>query len=152
MKNKNLYVAGVIAVLLAFPGVAVAHGFGKAGPGPHKMCHRGDEAKESKLCHGKDKAAFKKMHALHEKLHAILAAKTFDKKAFLSASDQLEQLHAQLAHRHAQMFADKLAKLSPEEREEMVAHFHERMEEGGWKHHGGGEGYDHGNDYSRLNQ
>ncbi len=147
MKNSKWYAAVLLAALMALPGAASAHdmdkGMDKGGAGHHHhrhhpmMCKPGDFKQ--------DKADFEKMHALHEKLHAVLAASAFDKKAFLSLSGQMDKLRGQIAKRHAEAFANMAAKLSPEQREKMMRgfHMHEHGEgdwhehgDAGWRHHG----------------
>jgi len=144
MKNKLCAVI-TLAGLLALSGTASAHDMeGKGDWGGHgHMCKSSGLTDENeKLCHTammsamkKDKALFGKMHDLHEKLHAVLVAKDFDKKAFLSLSGQMEQLHDQMMRHHAEAFASIAAKLSPEERKKMMGGFHEHGMDS-WEHHG----------------
>lgn len=149
MKNKNWYVAVVgLVALMALSGTASAHDMdnkdgAKDGVGHHHhhMC------KDGKHCHKgmkenfkKDKADFERMHALHKKMHAVLVAPNFDKKAFLSLAGQMEQIRSRIERRHAEAFANKLAKMSPEERARMAERFHEHEHgqeqgDGGWHHH-----------------
>jgi hypothetical protein len=122
MKNIKLYAATALIALMALSGTASAHD-GNMNDGanhPHMHKHMRGEFK-------KDKAAFEKMHALHKKLHDVVVADKFDKKAFISLSNQLEQLHSQMAKRHTQMFANKLAGMSQEERVRLAEKFHEHM-------------------------
>ena len=144
MKNKQWYAAVALVTLMSLSGSASAADMHKGGDAHHHMKHM------KQMCDSadfkKDKATFEKMHTLHEKLHAVLVAKTFDKKAFLSLSNQMEQLRSQMARHHAEAFASIAAKLSPEEREKMIGRFHDHEHgEGGWQHHGG---WSHG---ARLN-
>jgi hypothetical protein len=109
------------------------------------------------------KAAFEKMHALHEKMHAVLVAKKFDKKEFLSLSNQMEQTRNQMERRHAEAFANMAAKMSPEERVRMAERFHGHEHgyehghghehgEGGWHHHIDWHGAQSWNNKSQNNQ
>jgi len=157
MKNIKLYVAVATATLLGFCGTVLAHEDGKGAwdghkGGPHMMCKsaRLDE-KEAALCHDamkqafeRDKASFEKMHELHEKLHAVLTAKDFDKQAFLSLSGEMQQQHDQIMQHHAEAFAEVAGKLTPEERERIFRHFHEHMGGGMMPHHGWGHEGPHG--------
>ena len=71
MKNINWYAIVMLVIFLSLSGGASAHGIDKAGH-HHMMCKSTDMKK--------DRAIFKKMHALHEKLHAVLVTPKFDKK------------------------------------------------------------------------
>ncbi len=153
MKNKKWCLVALLGGLFALSGAAFAHDMGKDGNGAaggrhhHHMCDSAPKKGNDQFCQ-KDEAVFKKMHVLHEKLHAVLAAKKFDKKAFISLTSQMEQLHSQIVMQHARAFADKLAKLSPEERERAVKEFHQHMAGGMWPHRGdwlGHGGFHHNN-------
>jgi hypothetical protein len=138
MKNNKWYAAAVgLVALMALSGTASAHDMDKKDGARHhhKMCEAG-----MKPSFMKDKADFKKMHALHEKMHAVLVAQKFDKKAFLSLSSQMGQIRSQMERRHAEAFANRAAKMSPEERIKMAERFHGHEQahehgEGGWHHH-----------------
>ena len=157
MKNKNWYAVVTLVALLTLSGAAFAHDMDKdGGRHHHMMCESGGFKK--------DKAVFKKMHALHEKLHTVLVAPEFDKKAFLALSGQIEQLRSQMMKHHAEDFASRLAKMSPEEREKMMQDHHgfqghhKHRECHGHEHgdhtqrHNHIEWNDHSDDYSHLNQ
>ena len=80
--------------------------------------------------------------------HDILAAKTFDKDAFLSVEDKISQDRDQLEKAHTQAFASIASKFTPEEREHLGRMFgHHHHHHGGWDHagwdHKGHEGWKH---------
>ena len=120
MKNGQWYAALFLIASLAASGAAFAHD--RDGHGHHMMCE-------------KDGATCKKMHALHEKMHAVLSAEKFDKKQFLALSGQMEKIRSEMMRKHIEAFADKAEKMTPEERQDMMHHmFHEHGGEG-WKGH-----------------
>ena len=95
-----------------------------------------------------NKAVFEDMHKLMKQKHDILAAKTFDKDAFLSVEDKISQDRAQLEKAHVEAFASIASKFTPEEREHLGRMFgHHHHPHGGWDHagwgHEGHEGWKH---------
>lgn len=167
MKSVHWIVAGAFVLALGCAGPAFAndakdkdqhHGMGKWHHG--KMgCHMSDanrklihEAMEK--AHKKNEALHKEMREEHEALRKILAAKNFDEKAFINATDDMANTHAKMAHNMAEAFAEVAGKIPPEERAKcpmlmmgggmhpgMMGH-HGWGPGGPWKHHGmmGGEG------------
>lgn len=90
--------------------------------------------------HESDKASFKQIHELHEGLHSVLVAKTFDAGAFLALTSQIEEKHAQLEKERLQAFALIADKFAPEERERLVQIFGHRQggeHQGEWHRHDG---------------
>jgi len=162
MKTGKWYVAVFLIALLAASGAAFAHDMDKRGKEGmmmgghehHMMCKSSGLTGESaKLCHEammaafkQDKAIFEQMHAVHKKMHAVLTAEKFNKKEFISLCDQMEQLRGKMMRHHAEAFASIAAKLTPEERENMMAGFHEH-DAGEWKDHKGSH-----DSYSHLNK
>ena len=89
-----------------------------------------------------NKAVFEDMHKLWKQKHDILAAKTFDKDAFLSVEDKISQDRDQLEKAHIQAFASIASKFTPEEREHLGRMFGHHHHHGGWDHKGH-EGWKH---------
>jgi Spy/CpxP family protein refolding chaperone len=103
----------------------------------HETMHKAHEA---------NKGTIEEMHKLREERRNILAAKTFDKAAFLSITAQIEKKHEQLKKSRIQAFASIADKFTPEERERlahMLAHRHHGMRHAGWHHGEGHEGWHH---------
>jgi len=97
--------------------------------------------------HTDNKPIYDELHKLHQQRHNILAAPTFDKAAFLSVEEKIEQKRDQLAKNNAQIFASIADKLTPEEREHIAhifGHHHNHgHHHGGWKHAGWEQGKKH---------
>ena len=141
MKNIKLYTTTAIIAFMTLTGPAFAHDGDMTDANHHHM-HKHGEFKH-------DKAAFEKMHALHKKLHDVIVADKFDRKAFLDLSAQIEQLRGQIERRHTEAFANKLAQMSPADRAHLAEKFHEHMmmhhDGKGWDHKGWGDHDDHVN-------
>lgn len=100
----------------------------------------------------KDKASFEQMHKLHEKLHEIIKATTFDRQAFINTTMQIEKLRDSIHKDRVNAFASIAAQFTPEEREMLMRHHgehhHHHGHHGGWRHDDerrghDGEGHDH---------
>ncbi len=85
--------------------------------------------------HEGNKALWEQGKKLHEQLHAILTADTFDQKAFVAKQAELAKLHARMHASMTQSFAAALAQLSPEDRNAIAAD----MEKHHHKHDGHGQ-------------
>ena len=134
------------ATLLAASGltsIAYAHDDGgKSGSGMHCEHQHLSQAKidllrtAMKKVHEENKDVFEELHKLHKEQHDILAAKTFDKAAYLSVSAKIEAKRDQLVKAHTEAFASIADKFTPEEREHLVRKFGHRHghHHGGWHH------------------
>ncbi|MGB9152163.1 MAG: periplasmic heavy metal sensor [Alphaproteobacteria bacterium] len=95
-----------------------------------------------KQVHEDNKAVFEEMHKLFKEKQDILAAKTFDKDAFLSVAAKIEEKRDQLEKARVEAFASIADKFTPAEREHLGRmfghHHHGGMHHDGWKH---GEGH-----------
>lgn len=171
MKPTRILVAAVFAVALGVAPAAFANhekGNHDGGGPPGKWRHGGPGCGISPEHRALMKDAMEKAHkanaglmkeaeAKRKALQAALSAKTFDRKAFLAATDDLAALQAKKHHNMAEAFADVAEKLSPEERKKCPM-FAGGMHgpgmrhggpggpggPGGWKHHRGGPGCGHG--------
>jgi len=132
MKTGKLAAIAIAAAMMTAPA-AFANDMGNNGMHHHHMMCKPQDGSCHGMMHHKDEASFKKMKELHEKIHAVLTADKFDKKKFMSLSDQMEQLHARMMRHHTEEFADKAAHMSREERTQMAEHFGEMHE--GWHQH-----------------
>lgn len=65
-------------------------------------------------------AAFKKIKPLREELRAIVTAPSFDKKAFLAKTQQVQELLGQLRSGNVSRIADLAEKLTADERNVLV--------------------------------
>lgn len=117
MSNIKLYTTTAVIALMTLAAPAFAHDSAADAAAVHHHHHM----------HKHDKAAFEKMHALHNKLHNIIIANKFDKQAFIATSAQLEHLHSQLERQHTEEFANKLSTMSQADREAMAEKFREHM-------------------------
>jgi Spy/CpxP family protein refolding chaperone len=84
----------------------------------------------------KDKPLIGQMKTLHEKLHQIVAADSFDSKAFLNVTGQIEKIHDRLARDRMAAFASVAGQFTPEERKAIAIHFAHRH------HHHDHDGHD----------
>jgi len=71
--------------------------------------------------HDNNKDLYDQMHGLHQNLHNILIASTFDKDAFIAKSREMQKLHDEVADNLDVGFASALEPLSQKERR-MLAH------------------------------
>ncbi len=141
------------AALIAAPALSVpAFAHEDGGKGGHEMScehkpHLSDAKREMlhatmKKVFEDNKAVFEDMHKLWKQKHDILAAKTFDKDAFLSVEDKISQDRAQLDKAKVEAFASIAAKFTPEEREHLGRmfgghhHYHGGWQHAGWDHKG----------------
>lgn len=101
-----------------------------------------------------NKAVFEDMHKLMKQKHDILAAKAFDKDAFLSVEDKISQDRDQIKKAHAQAFASIASKFTSEEREHLGRMFGHHHHHGGWQHagwnHEGHDGHDGGKGHDGM--
>lgn len=161
--NTRLKCASLLlsAALIAAPVLsapAFAHEDG--GKGGHEMScehrHHLSDAKREMLhstmekVFEDNKTVFEDMHTLMKQKHDILAAKTFDKDAFLSVEDKISQDRVQLEKAKVEAFASIADKFTPEEREHLGRMFgHHHHHHGGWQHagwdHEGHDGWKHHN-------
>lgn len=142
--KTNLAVLLLSVAMFAVPGVtgvAYAHGDWQASDssahGEHQPMSKDKIAlvrATFKKVHEENKAVFEEMHKLWQQKHAILAAKTFDKQAFLEVSASLEQKKSQLARSQAQAFASIASKFTPEERKHLGHWMGHPHHHGGWGH------------------
>jgi Spy/CpxP family protein refolding chaperone len=100
--------------------------------------------------HETNKKAFENMHKLHESLHRVLTADTFDKKAFLSVTADIQAKRAELETSRVQAFASIAGQFTPEQRKHLMRmfahhrhHHHGMRHRGGWQHGEGHEGWNH---------
>ena len=153
MKRKHLILWALLTVTLSLSGAAYAHdndgsGDGRGAWSHHGECHKihlSDDKRQ--LLHGTMKAAFEKnkglfeqMHKLHEKMHEVLKADTFNPQAYEAVSAQIEKTHDRIHKIRTDAFASIAGQFTPEERE-MLARHH------GHHHHG-----HHGEEHHQLDQ
>ena len=70
--------------------------------------------------HEANKASITQIQALHDDIDVILAAKTFDKTAFTSKSDELRKTYEKMRATSDEAFATALATLTQDERKILV--------------------------------
>jgi hypothetical protein len=107
-----------------------------------------------KKAHEDNKAVFEDLHKLHKERHDILAAKTFNKAAYLSVSAKIDAKRAQIQKAHTEVFASIADKFTPEEREHLArkfghhdhGHHHGDWHHAGWKHGDEHQGWKHSDD------
>jgi len=143
---KHLLSTTALVLTLAFSGMAYAHDGhdGHDGPPPpfeaglSKLPQKDADAFRAtmKASHEKDKALFEQMHKLHDELHDIMTAETFDKGAFIAKSKELNVLHDKMHAHMTEAFATALSQLSQDERKTMA----DAMKHG----HHGMHHHDHG--------
>ncbi len=141
MKDKQLFVGVAFAAWLsvivlvtatAMPGLASAHTMDRDGAGRHaeqcvaSMC----KGRDARFCRDtlsaamkEDRADFKRMRLLHEKLARVIDARTFNKKYFLDLTHRMADLHGAMMRRHMAAFAAVAARLNPQERKELMKNF-----------------------------
>jgi Spy/CpxP family protein refolding chaperone len=148
MRTNKLFLTAVFGVVLAVSGVAQAHdGNGSWSAG--KQCENQDGGLQippakMKILHDAMKASFEKdkglnekAHKLHDEMKEILAAETFNQKAFLNVSTKLADIHARLHQDRMRAFASVAGQFTPEEREEIMKamHRHHHMgKDAAWHH------------------
>ncbi len=66
--------------------------------------------------HEKNKDLYEQIHQVHEDLHGILTADSFDEDAFLEKSAELRKLHVQIGTNIDEAFANAISNLSDKER------------------------------------
>ncbi len=66
--------------------------------------------------HEQNKDLYDQMHGLHQDLHNILTADTFDRDAFVAKSNEIRELHDKAAANLDAAFASAVAQLSQKER------------------------------------
>jgi Spy/CpxP family protein refolding chaperone len=156
MKTRYLILSALFITSLTISGAAYAHdGGGKDGHDGwslHGDCHKAHlpEAKRQ-LLHETMKAAFEKnkglfdqMHKLHEKMHDVLKAETFNPQAFTAVSAQIEKLHDRVHKIRTDAFASIATQFTPEEREMVARHLgHHHHGHDGERHHHDGADRDH---------
>lgn len=153
---KALLSTTAMITLLTVSSVAFADSdsHGKDGKGEHPFMEEAlsklpekdaatfrDTMKQS---HEKDKDLFEKSHKMHEELHALLAADTFDKAAYVAKSKELAKIHATMHDHMTEAFATAVSKLPPDERKILADNIHE-MHKGmhhGHHHHDGKDNAD----------
>lgn len=113
-----------------------------------------------KKAFAENKPLMKQAGDLHKQMDAVMTAKKFDAKAYLSLSDKMGALHDKMMRNHAKAFASVAGKLSQDERKDMAAHRMMGMQHGmhgkmhGGMMHGWGAMHDGGRKswFSHLNQ
>jgi uncharacterized membrane protein len=130
MKNL-LSTTALLLVVLSFSGVALAltDGQGKGGVTsymeeaiaklPEKDASQFRDA--LKQAHEKNMAIANQIHALHDDIDDIMAAKTFDKEAFLAKSGKLREVYEEMRANTDEAFASAAAQLSQKERKTLAA-------------------------------
>ncbi len=81
-----------------------------------------------------DKSSFERMHQLHEKLMTIGTADKFDRKAFISANNEMAALHMKMEKRGGEMMASMAEKLTADERRGMAKCMEGEMHHGKFRH------------------
>jgi uncharacterized membrane protein len=131
---KNLFSTTAFLLVLSFSSAALANadGQGKMGKDgtPSYLEQTIANLPEQdavqfrdtmKQAHEKNMAIADKVHELHDDLDEIMAADTFDKKAFLAKSDKLREVYEQMRANTDEAFASASAQLSQEERKTLAA-------------------------------
>lgn len=135
----------------------------KGRDGMEKSCPFSPEKREvlhgaMKKAHTRNEALRKDMMKHHKAMESVLAAKDFNKKAFLATFDKASGVRAQMMRNKAKAFADVAGQLTPEERKKAAMflaggmHHHKgmMMRHGMKKYHQGLRAS--GSDWSNLNQ
>ena len=91
--------------------------------------------------HEANKATYAELHELHQKQHDLLAAKNFDKDAYLANAAQMAEKRATIDKTRAEAFASIADKFTPQQREHL-AHMFGHHYHGHWHHHHGMMGKD----------
>jgi hypothetical protein len=120
MTTKKLYTTTALIALMALATPALANDgtATDAGAVHHHHHHHHHMTKQ-------DKVDFEKLHALHKELYDIATAPQFDKKAYVSTSSQIEDVHNQLEKQHDRAVADKLSTMSQQDRAAWAGEYHE---------------------------
>ncbi|MGB9153057.1 MAG: periplasmic heavy metal sensor [Alphaproteobacteria bacterium] len=148
MKYKTSLAALLLsAALISAPALSsAAYAHDGSDQSDHKMHHEHEFLSKSsrellhstmQKVHEDNKAVFEDMDKLSKEKQDILAAKTFDKDAFMSVEMKIEENRGQLERARAEAFASIADKLTPEERAHLGRMFGHHHHHGGWKHHDG---------------
>lgn len=121
MLNIKLFASTAAIALMALAAPAFAHDAPAGDAAPAAAAHHHHHHHLTK----QGKFDIEKLHALHKELYDIVTAPQFDKKAYVSTSSQIEDVHNQLEKLHDKAVADKLSTMSQQDRAQWAGEYHE---------------------------